>query len=66
MGIIIFLNFVFLFKKYHIKTDFISSYVPHDIAVEGTFIIILGYMPLVNAFKPCCEYNNYIVWYTFM
>ena len=35
-----------------ISTDFTNSYVPHDIAVAGTLMLILGNTPLVNANAP--------------
>jgi len=37
------------------------SYVPHERAVEGTLIHILGKTPFVNAIKPSCLYITFIV-----
>ena len=41
-----------IFQSFLARKLFINSYVPHERAVDGTLMHILGPTPLVNAYNP--------------
>lgn len=52
-------------SSFFIRNLLTTSYVPQHIAVDGTFIVILGYIPLPKAVIPSLAYINWIVYTTF-